>query len=59
MPNKRMIDGDAFNPNALAVLLKAFDDVVAELELQATLIGNGPQRSSSSSRSICVQSCGP
>jgi hypothetical protein len=33
MPIRRMLDGAAFDSKTVAVLTKAFDDVVAELEL--------------------------
>ena len=47
MPLKRMLDDNrAFDPKAVALLLEAFDDIVAELGLRPTPIGRRPQKSS-------------
>jgi hypothetical protein len=35
MPLKRMLEGGNFDPKAVAILLEAFDGIVAELDLKA------------------------
>jgi hypothetical protein len=47
MPIRRMLEGRNFDPKAIAILVEAFDAMVAELDCGPSPIGKGPQKSSS------------
>lgn len=46
MPIKRMLKGRNFSPQSAAILVKAFNDVVDELDLRLLSIGIEPQTAS-------------
>ena len=53
MPMKRLLDESrAFDPKAIAILVKAFDGVVAELNLQTMTERERAPKSSSGLRSV-------
>jgi hypothetical protein len=44
MPIKRMLEGRNFSPESAPILVKAFNGVVADLDLKPLPIGKEPRR---------------